>query len=127
MSTLRFTTDHEWLRLEGDGSITVGITRYAQDALGDVVFVQLPDIEEYAEGAEVAVLESVKAASNIAMPLTGEILAVNTELENSPQLVNEDALGAGWFFRFRPADASALDSLLDQAAYDRLLNANADA
>lgn len=127
MSTLRFTTDHEWLRLEGDGSITVGITRYAQDALGDVVFVQLPDIEDYAEGAEVAVLESVKAASNIAMPLTGEILAVNTELESSPQLVNEDALGAGWFFRFRPADASALDSLLDQAAYDRLLNANADA
>lgn len=127
MSTLRFTTDHEWLRLEGDGSITVGITRYAQDALGDVVFVQLPDIEEYAEGAEVAVLESVKAASNIAMPLTGEILAVNTELESSPQLVNEDALGAGWFFRFRPADASALDGLLDQAAYDRLLNANADA
>jgi glycine cleavage system H protein len=95
--------------------------------LGDVVFVQLPDLQNYAEGAEVAVLESVKAASNIAMPLDGEVLEINPELEASPELVNQDPLGQGWFFRFRPTNASAVADLLDQAAYERLLNANADA
>lgn len=127
MSELRYTVDHEWLRQDADGLVTVGITAYAQEALGDVVFVQLPDVQAYAEGAEVAVLESVKAASNIAMPLDGEVVEVNAELEGSPELVNEDPLGQGWFFRFRPADASAVAALLDKAAYDRLLNANADA
>ncbi|MDP2245551.1 glycine cleavage system protein GcvH [Pseudomonas sp.] len=127
MSELRFTVEHEWLRQDADGMVTVGITAYAQEALGDVVFVQLPDLQNYAEGAEVAVLESVKAASNIAMPLDGEVLEVNAELEASPELVNEDPLGQGWFFRFRPTDASAIAALLDQAAYERLLNANADA
>lgn len=127
MSELRFTVEHEWLRQDADGLVTVGITAYAQDALGDVVFVQLPDVQPYAEGDEVAVLESVKAASNIAMPLDGEVVEVNGELESSPELVNEDPLGKGWFFRFRPANASAVADLLDQAAYERLLNANADA
>jgi glycine cleavage system H protein len=127
MSELRFTVDHEWLRQDADGLVTVGITAYAQEALGDVVFVQLPDVQAYAVGAEVAVLESVKAASNIAMPLDGEVLEVNAELESSPELVNQDPLGQGWFFRFRPADAGAVAALLDQAAYERLLNANADA
>ncbi|MBS7661837.1 glycine cleavage system protein GcvH [Pseudomonas lalucatii] len=127
MSELRFTVDHEWLRQDADGLVTVGITAFAQDALGDVVFVQLPDAQSYAAGAEVAVLESVKAASNIAMPLAGEIVEVNAELESSPELVNEDPLGKGWFFRFRPADAGAVAELLDQAGYDRLLKANDDA
>jgi glycine cleavage system H protein len=127
MSELRFTVEHEWLRQDTDGLVTVGITAYAQDALGDVVFVQLPDVQRYAEGDEVAVLESVKAASNIAMPLDGEVVEVNGELESSPELVNEDPLGKGWFFRFRPTNASAVADLLDQAAYERLLNANADA
>ena len=127
MSELRFTVEHEWLRQDADGLVTVGITAYAQDALGDVVFVQLPELQTYAQGDEVAVLESVKAASNITMPLDGEVVETNPALEGAPDQVNEDPLGQGWFFRFRPADASAVDGLLDQAAYERLLNANADA
>jgi glycine cleavage system H protein len=127
MSELRFTVEHEWLRQDADGLVTVGITAYAQEALGDVVFVQLPEVQAYTVGAEVAVLESVKAASTIAMPLDGEVLEVNAALEASPELVNQDPLGEGWFFRFRPVNASAVADLLDQAAYERLLNANADA
>lgn len=127
MSKLRFTTDHEWLRQDDDGLLTVGITAYAQDALGDVVFVQLPELGEHAAGSEVAVLESVKAASNILMPLDGEVVVINDALPDAPELVNQDPLGEAWFFRFRPADAGAWEKLLDQAAYDRLLNANADA
>jgi glycine cleavage system H protein len=124
MSVLRFTADHEWLRLEEDGRVTVGITEYAQDALGDVVFVQLPELQGYAKGAEVAVLESVKAASNIVMPLDGEVVEINQDLVDSPELVNEEPLGKGWFFRMQLADASVLDSLLDQAGYENLLKAN---
>ncbi|APU29379.1 glycine cleavage system protein GcvH [Pseudomonas chengduensis] len=127
MSELRFTADHEWLRLDNDGLVTVGITHYAQDALGDVVYVQLPQTQAYAQGEEVAVLESVKAASNIAMPLDGEIVEVNAELEGSPELVNESPLDKAWFFRMRLADNAVLADLLDKAGYDRLLNANADA
>ena len=127
MSELRFTTDHEWLRLDNDGLVTVGITHYAQDALGDVVYVQLPEAKSYAQGEEVAVLESVKAASNIVMPLDGEIVEVNGELEANPELVNESPLDKAWFFRMRLADNAVLADLLDKAGYDRLLNANADA
>ncbi|EIK52201.1 glycine cleavage system protein H [Stutzerimonas stutzeri TS44] len=126
MSELRFTADHEWLRLDSDGLVTVGITPFAQEALGDVVFVQLPELQEYAAGDEVAVLESVKAASNIAMPLSGEIVEINPALEASPELVNSSPLQEGWFFRFRPQDTSAVADLLDQAAYNRLLNASDD-
>lgn len=127
MSELRFTADHEWLRLDNDGLVTVGITHYAQDALGDVVYVQLPEAKSYTQGEEVAVLESVKAASNIVMPLDGEIVEVNSELEGSPELVNESPLDKAWFFRMRLADNAVLADLLDQSGYDRLLNANADA
>ena len=127
MSELRFTADHEWLRLDNDGLVTVGITHYAQDALGDVVYVQLPEAKSYAQGEEVAVLESVKAASNIVMPLDGEIVEVNGDLEGSPELVNESPLDRAWFFRMRLADNAVLADLLDKAGYDRLLNANADA
>ncbi|WP_028241315.1 glycine cleavage system protein GcvH [Stutzerimonas azotifigens] len=127
MSELRFTVDHEWLRQDDDGLVTVGITPYAQDALGDVVYVQLPEPGTYAPGDEVAVLESVKAASNILMPLAGEVIEVNAELIGRPELVNASSLDAGWFFRFRPDDAAALAALLDQNAYDRLLRATADA
>lgn len=125
MSVLRFTHEHEWLRAEADGSVTVGITAFAQEALGDVVFVQLPDTGDHVADAEVAVLESVKAASSINMPLDGEILEVNPALEGNPELVNEDPLGRGWFFRFKPADAAQLDGLLDQNAYDQLIAAQA--
>jgi glycine cleavage system H protein len=120
MSGLRFTPEHEWLRVEADGSVTVGITEFAQEALGDVVFVQLPEPGEHAAHAEVAVVESVKAASSVYMPLAGEILEANQALSDTPERVNEDPLGDGWFFRFTPADASQLDGLLDQSAYDTL-------
>ncbi|MGH8329854.1 MAG: glycine cleavage system protein GcvH [Pseudomonas sp.] len=125
MSELRFTVDHEWLRLESDGLITVGITAYAQQALGDVVFVQVPELRIFGAGDEVAVLESVKAASSAYMPLDGEVVEVNSALESSPELINEDALGEGWFFRMRPSDTCAMDALLDQAAYERLTHDDA--
>ncbi|MDF2642245.1 MAG: glycine cleavage system protein [Pseudomonas sp.] len=127
MSELRFTVEHEWLRAEADGSVTVGITPYAQESLGDVVFVQLPEMQTYTQHAEVSVVESVKAASSINMPLDGEVVEVNSALDATPELVNEDALGAGWFFRFIPANADAIHGLLDQDAYDRLIKANAEA
>ncbi|MFJ5188796.1 glycine cleavage system protein GcvH [Pseudomonas fulva] len=127
MSELRFTDDHEWLRVEADGSVTVGITAYAQHALGDVVFVQLPELQHYDKGSEASTVESVKAASGVYMPLSGEVIEVNAQLEERPELVNEDPLGEGWFFRIKPADASAVSALLDQETYDRLLNANDDA
>ena len=127
MSELRFTEDHEWLRAEVDGSVTVGITAFAQNALGDVVFVQLPELQAYEKGAEASTVESVKAASGVYMPLDGEVLEVNDKLDASPELVNEDPLGEGWFFRFKPTDADAVAKLLDQDAYDRLIKANAEA
>ena len=126
MSELRFTEDHEWLRTEADGSVTVGITAFAQNALGDVVFVQLPELQAYDKGAEAATVESVKAASGVYMPLDGEVIAVNPALDSSPELVNEDPLGEGWFFRFKPADANTVGQLLDQDAYDRLIKAQDD-
>ncbi len=125
MTVLRFTHEHEWLRAEADGTVTVGITDFAQQALGDVVFVQLPETGDYTVEAEVSVLESVKAASSINMPLDGEITEVNPALEGNPELVNEDPLARGWFFRFKPVDASQLDGLLDQNAYDQLIAAQA--
>jgi glycine cleavage system H protein len=106
MSELRFTEDHEWLRTEADGSVTVGITAFAQHALGDVVFVQLPELG-LRQRRRSATVESVKAASGVYMPLDGEVVEVNPALDASPELVNEDPLGEGWFFRFQPADASA--------------------
>src|SRR5690606_22709298 len=117
MSELRFTVEHEWLRTEADGSFTVGNTALAQQAVGDVVFVQVPELGSFDTGAEVSVVESVKAASSISMPLDGEVLEVNAELESTPELVNEDPLGQGWFFRFKPTDAAAVGQLLDQDAY----------
>ncbi|MDF2489891.1 MAG: glycine cleavage system protein [Pseudomonas sp.] len=127
MSELRYTEDHEWLRVEPDGSVTVGITAFAQNALGDVVFVQLPELRQYEQGAEVSTVESVKAASGVYMPLAGEVVEVNQQLDSNPERVNEDPLGEGWFLRFVPADATAVARLLDQDAYDRLIKANADA
>jgi glycine cleavage system H protein len=121
MSTLRFTEDHEWLRLDGDVA-TVGITGYAQDALGDIVFVQLPDAgASFSAGAEAVVIESVKAAGALNMPLAGTVVEVNTSLSDTPGVVNQDPLGAGWFIKIRPDDLAALNGLLDQAAYDKLI------
>ncbi|WPO99273.1 glycine cleavage system protein GcvH [Pseudomonas sp. HR96] len=123
MSQLRFTAEHEWLRAEADGSYTVGITAFAQEALGDVVFVQLPELARYTRNAEVSVVESVKAASSINMPLDGEIVEVNPALDDTPELVNDSPLGRGWFFRFVAANPAEVDALLDQQAYDNLISA----
>lgn len=119
-----FTKDHEWLRLEADGSVVIGITNHAQQELGDVVFVQLPEVgTQAAVGEEVAVIESVKAAGGINLPLAGTVLEVNGALVDSPGTVNEDPMGAGWFLRLKPANAADLDGLMDQAAYQAYLKA----
>ncbi|MGK5015783.1 MULTISPECIES: glycine cleavage system protein GcvH [unclassified Janthinobacterium] len=114
---LKYTASHEWVRLEGDGTITVGITEYAQDALGDIVFVELPTVgNTYGAGDDAAVVESVKAASDIYAPIAGEVVAVNDDVVNAPESINTDAY-ANWLFKIKPADVSALDGLLDAAAY----------
>ncbi len=118
---MRYTKEHEWLRVEGD-LVVVGITEHAATALGDVVFVELPEVETVvAEGDEVAVIESVKAASDILAPLAGEIVAVNDLLVDQPGLVSEDPLGAGWFFKIKADDLAALDDLLDEEEYKDLI------
>ncbi len=117
MSTIKFTEDHEWIRVEGDIA-TVGITDYAQEQLGDVVFVELPDAGRAVEkGGEAAVVESVKAASEIYAPVAGEITEANQAIADDPALVNCDPAGAGWFFKMKIADAGELDALMDEAAY----------
>ena len=117
MSALRFTKDHEWVRLVGDLAV-VGITDYAQSQLGDVVYVELPEIgRRVAQGKEAAVVESVKAASEVYAPISGEVTAVNDALAGEPGKVNGDAQGDGWFFRMRLNDLKQLDGLLDEAAY----------
>ncbi len=117
-SDLRYVDSHEWIRLEDDGSVTVGITDHAQEALGDVVFVELPEVDaELALGAEAGVVESVKAASDIYVPVSGKILAVNEALADDPELVNNDPYEDGWFFRMKPSDAAELEVLLTAEAY----------
>jgi len=122
MSDLRYTEDHEWVRTEGDGSLTVGITHHAQEQLGDIVFVQLPEVgTHFSAGDEAAVIESVKAAADIKMPVDGEVVAVNEALDQAPETVNSDPLQAGWFLRIKPDAADSTGSLLDQAGYDALV------
>lgn len=117
-SDLRYVATHEWARAEADGTVTVGITDHAQDALGDVVYVELPEpYTEIKAGDEAGVVESVKAASDIYAPVSGTIVAVNPELEDAPEKVNEDPYGEGWFFRLRPVDPGELEELLDADAY----------
>ena len=118
---MRFTKDHEWIRVEGDVG-TVGITDYAQSQLGDVVYVELPQAgRTVAKGDEAAVVESVKAASEVYAPVSGEVLEVNSALEGAPQTVNESPLGDGWFLRLRVTDPGELDGLMDEAAYSKYL------
>ena len=117
MTNERFTKDHEYIRVEGDVGI-VGITAYAQEKLGDVVFVEVPQVGTKVEaGREAAVVESVKAASDVYAPVSGEVIAANSDLSGNPALVNEDAQGQAWFFKVRIADMSQLDGLMDAAAY----------
>jgi len=118
---LRYTKDHEWVRVEGD-SATVGVTAYAAEQLGDVVFVELPDAGRSLEQhATFGVVESVKAVSDLFAPIGGEVTEVNAALAGSPELVNSDPYGAGWMLRVRIADAGQLEGLLDAAAYERLI------
>jgi glycine cleavage system H protein len=115
--TIRYTKEHEYIQVEGDTGI-VGITDYAQSQLGDVVFVELPIIgRSLAKGDEAAVVESVKAASEIYAPVSGEVAAINTDLEGTPAVVNEDAAGRGWFFKMKLKDPAELDSLMSEAEY----------
>lgn len=117
-SDLKYLSSHEWARLEDDGTVTVGITDFAQDMLGDVVFVELPELGSTINaGDEAGVVESVKAASDIFAPVSGEVVAINEELEDSPELVNKDAYGDGWFFRVKVDDAAELETLLDAEGY----------
>ena len=120
--TIKYTPDHEWVRLEADGTVTVGITAHAQDALGDVVFVELPAVgKTFTQKDTAGVVESVKAAADVYMPLSGEITGSNDALVSDPSMANSDPQGSGWFFKMRPSDPAELDALMDQAAYDKLL------
>jgi glycine cleavage system H protein len=125
MAIERFTKDHEWIRVEG-GIGTVGITNHAQTQLGDIVFVEVPEPgRKAAQGEAIAVVESVKAASDVFSPVAGEVLEVNGELAGQPALVNEDAEGKAWFFRIKVADETELAKLMDRAAYEAFVRDNA--
>ena len=120
--TTRFTADHEWINIEDHEAATVGITLHAQDALGDIVFVDLPAVGATFKKGEVAgVVESVKAAADVAMPVGGEIVEINEDLRADPSLANKDPMGIGWFFKVRVADMTEFDQLMDVPEYDALL------
>ena len=121
---LRYTRSHEWVRIEADGTLTVGITDHAQGLMGDMVYVEPPDIGRRVEATkECAVVESVKAASDVYAPVSGEIVAANDALADAPDTVNKDPHGAGWMFRIKPANKAELDALLDAKAYAALVAA----
>jgi glycine cleavage system H protein len=118
---LKFTQEHEWVRVEGDVA-TVGITQHAQEQLGDLVFVELPQVgKSFAKGVPSAVVESVKAASDVYVPISGEVIEVNPAIIADPSLVNSDPMGAGWFFKLKLANPSEVDALLDEAGYNTML------
>lgn len=122
---LKYSDSHEWARRESDGSVTVGITHHAQDLLGDLVFVETPAIgRQLNKGEECGVVESVKAASDIYAPISGEVVAVNGDLESAPEKINESAYDA-WMFRLKPSNAAELEALLDAAGYRKLIEAEA--
>jgi glycine cleavage system H protein len=119
---LRYTKSHEWARVEADGTVTVGITDHAQSLMGDMVYVDLPEVGRKVEaGKECAVVESVKAASDVYAPVAGEVTAVNSALGDSPETLNKEPYGAGWMFRLKPANAADARALLDAQGYEALL------
>ena len=121
MSEIRYSQDHEWVKLDGD-TVTIGITHDAQEQLGDVVFVELPEVGKKVEkGKELAVVESVKAASEVYAPMSGEVVEVNSVLTDAPATVNEDAVGKGWFAKLKIADKSQFAALMDEAAYNKFV------
>jgi glycine cleavage system H protein len=122
--TLKFTPDHEWLKLEDNGNAIVGITVHAQDALGDVVFVDLPEVgKTYAKGEVAGVVESVKAAADVYMPIDGTVTEVNEDLRADPALANSDPQGAGWFFKVTVSNRAQFDELMDDVAYTKFSDA----
>lgn len=124
---LKYTKSHEWVRREADGTVTVGITDHAQDLLGDMVFVELPEPGRALKaGQECAVVESVKAASDVYSPLAGQVVAINDVLSDSPELVNKAPYGEGWMMRIKPAAAAEIDDLLDAAAYQAQIENEAE-
>ena len=119
---LRYAKTHEWAQLKDDGSVVVGISDHAQSALGDLVFVEAPEVgAEVASGDACAVVESVKAASDVYSPVTGEIIAANKALADAPEMVNQDPYGDGWIMRIKPADAGEIDEMMDAEAYEAYL------
>ncbi len=120
--SLKYTTDHEWVKQEADGIVLVGITEHAQEMLGDIVFVELPEIDaDFKQGEDISVIESVKAASELKAPVSGSIVAVNEALSEEPATVNEDPMGAGWFCRIKLSDPGELDNLMDESGYKATL------
>ncbi|MEW8322797.1 MAG: glycine cleavage system protein GcvH [Candidatus Thiodiazotropha taylori] len=118
----RYAKSHEWIKDEGDGSLTIGITDHAQELLGDLVFVDLPEVGQSLDaGGDCAVVESVKAASDVYSPVSGEVIAINDALDGAPETINEDAFGDGWMFKVKASDMSELDGLLDAEGYDALV------
>ena len=123
---LKYTQSHEWIRTEEDGSVTVGITEHAQSLLGDMVFVELPDVDdEFEAEQECAVVESVKAASDVLCPLEGAIIAINEELDESPELINVNAYHEGWLFRLTPSKLEDVEELMNAEAYAELVESEA--
>jgi glycine cleavage system H protein len=124
-AALKYADSHEWMRPESDGTITIGITDHAQEALGDLVFIELPAVGRVLkQGEACAIVESVKAASDVYAPIAGEVVAANTDVTGTPEAVNEDAYAA-WLFRMKPAEPNALSAMLDAKAYEKLIAENA--
>ena len=120
---LRYASTHEWVRPDGDGVFTVGISEHAQGLLGDMVFVELPDVgDTVSTGDDIAVAESVKAASDVYAPISGEVVGVNADLEDSPELVNSDPYGDGWLFKIKAYDAEEVEGLLDAEGYENSID-----
>ena len=124
--TTKFTSDHEWINIEDHEAAVVGITLHAQDALGDIVFVDLPEVgRTYKKGEVAGVVESVKAAADVFMPIAGEVTEVNEDLRGDPSLANKDPMGTGWFFKILIKDMAEFDELMDEPAYQKFVKANA--
>jgi len=124
-TNLKYTKSHEWVKLEDDGSVTIGITQHAQELLGDMVFAEIPQVgRKLKQREECAVVESVKAAADVYAPISGEVTAVNSELQSAPEKINQDAYAA-WLFKLKPTNTADLDSLLDAAGYQKVLESEA--
>jgi len=117
--SIKYSEDHEWVELKGDDQVVIGITDFAQEQLGDLVYVELPEVgDECSRGENISVIESVKAASDLVAPVSGTIIEVNSRLEDEPELVTEDSMGEGWFIKVKLSNTSELDDLMDESAYN---------